>query len=127
MPFALTAPPTVTDDPIVVTTPPVFRHALDAQPPAPDTAPAPAPAAAAATDVRTVAPFIGGMEITSEPAGAQVFVNGRLEGVTPLVIDGLPIGTRAVRVEAQDYIAWSSSVRVVANERTPIRMTLTRR
>jgi PEGA domain-containing protein len=127
MPFTLTVPPTLTKDRIVVTTPPVFRHRLDAQRPAPNTPPAPARAAAAATEVRTVAPFIGGMEITSEPAGAQVFVNGRLEGVTPLVIDGLPIGTRAVRVEAQGYIAWSSSVRVVANERTPIRITLPRR
>jgi hypothetical protein len=125
VPFAATTPPSVNEDRIVVTTPPVSRHGLEAQRPTPDTKPA--PATDAAPDVRNVAPFIGAMEITSEPDGAQVFVNGRLEGMTPLVIDSLPIGTRAVRVEAPDYIGWSSSVRVVANERTRVAVALTRR
>ena len=125
VPFAPTTPPSVSENRIVVTTPPVSLQGLDAQRPAPDKKPA--QATDAAPGVRNVAPFIGGMEITSQPQGAQVFVNGRLEGVTPLVINGLPIGTRAVRVEAQDYIGWSSSVRVVANERTRVGITLTRR
>lgn len=125
VPFALTARPSVTENRIVVTTPPVFREGLAAQRPAPDRQSA--RATHAAPDVRTVAPFIGGMAITSMPEGAQVFVNGQLKGVTPLVLDGLPIGTRAVRVEAQDYIGWSSSVRVVANERTRVGVTLTRK
>jgi PEGA domain-containing protein len=125
VPFALTAPPSVRQDRIVVTTPPILRPAVEAQRHVPDSRPA--RATDAAPQVRNVATFLGAMEITSEPAGAKVFVNGRLEGVTPLVIDRLPIGTRAVRVEAPDYIEWSSSVRVVANERTRVGITLTRK
>ena len=126
VPFALTAPRSVRENRIVVTTTtPVVRPGLEAQRHLPDRQPA--PATDAAPKVRNVPPFLGGMEITSEPEGAQVFVNGRLQGVTPLVIDRLPIGTRAVRVEAQDYVGWSSSVRVVANERTRVGITLTRK
>jgi hypothetical protein len=126
MPFALTTPPSVVPaNRLVVTTPPVLRPRLEAQPQAPVSRPA--RATDAAPERRTVSPFIGGMEITSTPEGARVFVNGRLEGVTPLVIDGLPIGTRAVRIEAQDYDVWSSSLRVVANERTAVRVMLTHR
>jgi PEGA domain-containing protein len=126
VPFALTTfPSVVREDRIVVTTPPVVRPRLETRPQAPDSRPA--RATAAAPEPRTVSPFIGGVEITSTPEGARVFVNGRLEGITPLVIDGLPIGTRAVRVEAQGYDVWSSSLRVVANERTAVRVTLTHR
>jgi PEGA domain len=125
VPFALTTPPSVREDRIFVTTPPVLRPRLEPQPQAPDRRPA--RATDAAPELRSLSPFIGGMEITSTPEGARVFVNGRLEGVTPLVIDGLPIGARAVRVEAQDYDVWSSSVRVVANERTAVGVMLTHR
>jgi hypothetical protein len=125
MPFALITPPSAGEDQIVVTTPPVLRPRPEAHRQAPHIRPA--PDTGAAPEVRNVQRFTGGLEITSEPEGALVFVNGRLEGVTPLVIDGLPIGTRAVRIETEDYIVWSSSIRVVANERTRVAVTLTRR
>jgi PEGA domain-containing protein len=125
-PIAFTTPPPVPrEDRIVVTTPPIPRARLDAQREVRQQRPARATDAAPA--VRTVPPFIGGMEITSAPEGARVFVDGPLAGVTPLVIDSLRIGSHAVRVEAQDHIVWSSSVRVVANERTRVRITLTPR
>ncbi|MGE3177610.1 MAG: PEGA domain-containing protein [Vicinamibacterales bacterium] len=38
----------------------------------------------------------GRVEITSEPAGAQVRVDGVTRGVTPLTLDAVPAGTRTV-------------------------------
>jgi hypothetical protein len=126
VPIAFTIPPPVLrEDRIVVTTVPIARARLDAQQEVRHKQPARATDAAPA--VRTVPPFIGGLEITSAPEGARVFVDGPLAGVTPLVIDSLRIGSHAVRVEAEDHILWSSSVRVVANERTRVRITLTPR
>jgi len=68
--------------------------------------------------------FVGSVSVVSEPAGARVFVNGQSAGVTPLLLDAVPVGSRAIRVEADGYAALSSVVRVVANQRTTLRATL---
>jgi hypothetical protein len=60
----------------------------------------------------------------SEPLGAQVFVNGQQVGSTPLVLNDLSVGSRAVRLEAQGYQSWSAAVRVVANEQTRVTVHL---
>jgi hypothetical protein len=60
------------------------------------------------------------------PDGARVFVNGALVGLTPLVLENLPVGSRAVRIEADGYQNWSTSTRVVANQQTDISATLAR-
>lgn len=68
--------------------------------------------------------FRGSMTIASTPPAARVFVNGRHVGVTPLELRELPVGSRAVRVEADGYAPWSSAVRVVANQRTNVTVKL---
>jgi hypothetical protein len=70
--------------------------------------------------------FRGTLSVRSEPSRALVFVNGRAVGSTPLVLKELPIGSRAVRVEAEGYRPWSAAVRVVANEQTPVTAHLDR-
>jgi PEGA domain len=70
--------------------------------------------------------FYGALAVDSEPSGARVFVNGAPAGSTPLILEGVPVGSRVVRVEADAYAPWSSAVRVVANEQTRISATLTR-
>jgi hypothetical protein len=60
----------------------------------------------------------GVLIVTSSPAGAQVYVNGVLSGVTPLRLQDLAAGSRAVRVELEGYERWSTALRIVANERT---------
>jgi hypothetical protein len=62
--------------------------------------------------------------LSSSPEGAQVLLNGRVAGQTPIVLDDLPAGSRAVVLRRDGYAPWSASVRVVANERIPIRATL---
>jgi hypothetical protein len=75
-----------------------------------DTAAAPVPAAG----------FRGALFIESLPEGARVFVDRELFGFTPLVVPGLLAGTRIVRVEATAHEPWSATVRVVADEQTPV-------
>src|SRR5437867_1541410 len=41
--------------------------------------------------------------ITSEPAGATVFVNGRLAGSTPLIVNGLSLGDYGLRFEKAGF------------------------
>lgn len=43
------------------------------------------------------------LEIVSEPAGASVFINGRLAGASPLSIDGMPSGRYSLRVEKSGF------------------------
>jgi hypothetical protein len=80
--------------------------------------------ASAPTAPVSAAPFLGSVLIESAPTGARVFVNSQSAGVTPLVLDAVPVGSRAIRVEADGYAAWSSVVRVVADQRTRVRTTL---
>lgn len=63
--------------------------------------------------------------MTSSPAGAQVVLNGKVVGQTPVVLNDLPVGSRAIVVRRDGYSPWSASVRVIANQRTTVRATLT--
>jgi hypothetical protein len=62
--------------------------------------------------------------LTSNPEGAQVVVNGKVVGQTPVVLNDLPVGSRAIVVRREGYASWSASVRIVANQRTNVRATL---
>ena len=48
-------------------------------------------------------PKKGAMEIITEPAGAMVSIDGRMYGLTPKVIDDLPLGTYNVTIEKLGY------------------------
>ncbi|MGH6689100.1 MAG: PEGA domain-containing protein [Gammaproteobacteria bacterium] len=76
----------------------------------------------AARPRRTV--FRGALAVNSRPMGARVSVNGQSIGVTPLMVNSLPAGSRVVRLTAQGYHPWSSAVRVVANQRNSVIVTL---
>jgi hypothetical protein len=68
-------------------------------------------------------PSLGSMEVISLPAGAEVTVDGRARGTTPLVLESLPIGT-SVKLELslakhdpwrrEESIATSTRVKVIA-------------
>lgn len=70
--------------------------------------------------------FRGALAVNSRPAGARVSINGQSVGVTPLMVNRLPAGSRVVRLTAQGYHPWSSSVRVIANQRNSVMATLQR-
>ena len=70
--------------------------------------------------------FTGTLAVHSSPPGARVFVGGTAVGTTPIVLTALPVGSRVVRLEAEGYQIWSSSVRVIANQQTQVTATLYR-
>jgi hypothetical protein len=79
----------------------------------------------AASDSPAASGYRGGLALTSTPAGAQVLLNGKVVGETPVVLNDLPVGSRAIVVRRDGYSPWSASVRVIANQRTTVRATLT--
>jgi PEGA domain-containing protein len=68
--------------------------------------------------------YRGGLALSSSPAGAQVLMNGKVVGETPVVLSDLPVGSRAVIVRREGYSTWSTSVRIIANQRTTVKATL---
>jgi hypothetical protein len=66
----------------------------------------------------------GSLMVDSRPAGASVFVDDRLVGTTPLLIDPLDVGEHRVRIERDGYRRWTSSVRIVAGERQRVAASL---
>jgi hypothetical protein len=68
--------------------------------------------------------YRGGLVLSSSPAGAEVTVNGKVVGVTPVVLKDLPVGSRALVVRRDGYSAWSTSVRIVADQQTTVKATL---
>jgi PEGA domain len=69
--------------------------------------------------------YRGALTLTSSPEGAQVVLNGKVVGQTPVMLNDLPVGSRAIIVRRDGYSPWSASVRVIANQRTTVRATLT--
>jgi hypothetical protein len=68
--------------------------------------------------------FYGTLVIDSGPVSARAFVNGEPVGLTPLVLKEVPVGSRVIRLEADDHAPWSSTVRVVADRPTRVKVTL---
>jgi serine/threonine-protein kinase len=68
----------------------------------------------------------GALSVISRPAGAKVFVDGRLVGSTPLSLPALAAGEHAIHLERDGYRRWSSSVRVAASEQYRVTASLER-
>ncbi len=50
------------------------------------------------------------MRVDSRPVGAQVFVDGRSVGYTPMVVGDLNPGTHSVRMQLPGYRPWVTAV-----------------
>ncbi len=59
---------------------------------------------AAGPSVEAIAPY-GSLDLKSEPVGAQVFVDGKPLGVTPIKIERVTTGTHTVRLERDGFVA----------------------
>lgn len=55
------------------------------------------------------------LSVDSDPQGATVFLDGRRQGTTPIRIESNP-GRRTVRVEAEDYETFETTVRLSPGE-----------
>jgi hypothetical protein len=72
----------------------------------------------------TAAPTTGALMIESRPRGATVYIDGRLSGTTPMLMEGLDAGDHMVSIEAEGYRPWTSSVRIGSGERSRIAVSL---
>jgi serine/threonine protein kinase len=70
--------------------------------------------------------FAGTLSIESRPAGAKVYLDGKLIGTTPLARPSVQAGEHAVRLEYDGYHRWTSSVRIVAGEQNRVTASLER-
>jgi hypothetical protein len=68
--------------------------------------------------------FRGSLTIASSPAGASVALDGVRLGVTPLLIQRVPAGSHALRIEKQGHRVSASAVQVVADRRTTVSIAL---
>ena len=77
-----------------------------------------APAAA------SVAARTGSLDISSNPPGAVVSLDGRVVGQTPLLLRNVPSGSHVMGIEAPGFTRWATSVNVGAGERTRVAASL---
>jgi serine/threonine protein kinase len=66
------------------------------------------------------------MEVVSRPAGAEVFVDGRMVGRTPLVLPGVSPGDHSVRIALPGHQRWATTVNVAAGSRARVAASLER-
>jgi hypothetical protein len=64
--------------------------------------------------------------VDSRPAGASVFVDGKLVGATPLVLETMGAGDHAIHLDREGYRRWATSIRVVSGERSKVSASLER-
>ena len=64
------------------------------------------------------------LTFASRPAGAQVFLDGRLVGRTPLVVPDVKIGSRRVRLELAGHRTWATVVNVNPGSRQRVGASL---
>ncbi len=62
----------------------------------------------------------GSLQVLSRPAGAQVFLDGRVVGTTPLTIPDVSAGRHDIRLELPGFNRWATTVEVSAG--TPARV-----
>jgi len=71
-------------------------------------------------------PLTGSLSISSDPAGASVYIDsqyvGRTKARDALIIDNIPVGTRTVELILKGYIPWSTQVVVSKDEVSAIPM-----
>ena len=72
------------------------------------------------------ASYTGTVYVDSRPRGAQVFINGRAVGNTPVLVPDVPVGSQIVRLELPDHRTWSTTTRVVAGQQVKVSGSLER-
>jgi hypothetical protein len=72
-------------------------------------------------DVAQLRRFLGELVVSSDPPGAAVFVDGRERGTTPLAAPiPVAVGTRAVRVAKEGFLAYETRVVVSSGDRSVV-------
>ncbi len=65
--------------------------------------------------------------VDSPPAGARVFVDGKMVGTTPMLLDAVAAGDHTVRLELDGFSPWTATSKVAGGERTRVSGSLEQR
>jgi len=68
----------------------------------------------------------GALTVDSRPAGAKVYLDGKLMGNTPLSLPTVNVGDHSVRLELEGYQGGSSRVQIFAAEQNRVTASLER-
>jgi len=68
--------------------------------------------------------ILGGLYVTTEPAGCAVYVDGRLSGVSPCGIADVAVGTVEVRAVRQGHRQATRNVEIKAGQTTEVALSL---
>ncbi len=66
----------------------------------------------------------GSIEVVSRPSGAQVILDGRSVGRTPLSLPEVSNGAHDIRLDLPGFRQWATSVQVIAGQRTRVAASL---
>jgi hypothetical protein len=67
----------------------------------------------------------GSISVTSDPTGADVFLNSQFSGVSPVTFESLAPGTYSLLLKMGDHQDWQTNVQVTAGQATEISANLT--
>jgi hypothetical protein len=67
---------------------------------------------------------VGTLIVESRPQGADVMIDGRPVGTTPLSLSDVRAGSHAVRLEREGYLIWTAPVKVTAGEQNRVTASL---
>ena len=70
--------------------------------------------------------FTGSIYVDSRPRGAQVLLDGRAVGTTPVRIPDVRIGSHVIRLQLTDHRDWTTSTRVTSGEESRVTGSLER-
>jgi hypothetical protein len=106
---------------------PVKAPAPEPAKPAAPAAPAPTPAQQTPAPAPVVVaeppapeppppPTTGNLSIQTKPVDAEVYVDGQLKGLTPLMVYDMPIGTYTIEIRKDSYKSFKKSVEIVGGQ-----------
>lgn len=66
----------------------------------------------------------GRLRLNSSPSGAEVYLNDRPAGQTPLAMDSIRVGEYVARVELPGYQTWTRTIQINPNQTTSVQSNL---
>jgi hypothetical protein len=82
-------------------------------------------ATVSATLVPKQTPTTGAITISSEPSGANVYLDNAYKGLTPITIPDVSPGTHTVELKVDGYSDWSTSVQVTSGSSQSVSALMT--
>ncbi|MDG6251475.1 PEGA domain-containing protein, partial [Methanocalculus sp.] len=67
----------------------------------------------------------GTVELSSNPSGAEVYIDNLFRGITPVIVPDIDAGSHQITLKMQGHSDWMGTVQVNARQSTPVSAILT--